>query len=402
MFIKANRLSVLISGICALILSMGIARYSFTPMIPQMQAQAGVSESLAGWLAGWNYMGYLTGLFVVWLLTDLRAKDFFFRYGLVVSIIATLVMAASDHRLVWYMSRYVAGVSTATGFMLGTGLILNWLHHHGYKSELGLHFAGIGAGICVSAAIVDATTTGGLLEINWRVQWVTLAGVAALLIIPAALLLPRPTEKEKEMTRDEDIGIGKGEGWLPTAKWLWMMQIAYFCAGFGNTVNVTFTSMITEMQPIPDWGAKMWMLVGLAAIPSPFIWDRISRKIGRLNSLRIAFVLNMVGNITLALTNSKETTMAAAIMFGFTFMGIVSLTLSTVGHIYGAKATNIMARLTFGYCIAQILSPVLSGIIAEQTGSFQLPLFIISGIMAIGLICIMLISNQDRQAVTVK
>lgn len=398
MFIQANRISVLISGICALILSMGIARYSFTPMIPQMQAQAGVSESLAGWLAGWNYMGYLTGLFIVWLLTDLRAKDFFFRYGLVISIITTLAMAASDHRLVWYMSRYLAGVSTAMVFMLGTGLILNWLHHRGYKSELGLHFAGIGAGICVSAAVVDATSAGGLFELHWRLQWVALAGVAALLIIPAALLLPRPAEQEKEMTRDEDIGIGQAK-WMPTTKWIWGMQIAYFCAGFGNTVNVTFTSMMTEMQPIPGWGAKMWMLVGAAAIFSPIIWDRISRKIGRLNSLRIAFVLNMIGNITLALTNSQQTTMAAAILFGFTFMGIVSLTLSTVGHIYGSRATNIMARLTFGYCIAQVLSPIMSGIIAERTGSFELPLFIISGIMGVGLICIMLISNNDKQEV---
>lgn len=400
MFIQANRLSVLISGICALILSMGIARYSFTPMIPQMQAQAGVSESLAGWLAGWNYMGYLTGLFVVWLLTDLRAKDFFFRYGLIVSVVATLVMAASDHRLVWYMSRYIAGVSTGTSFMLGTGLILNWLHHHGYKSELGLHFAGIGLGVCVSAAIVDATSASGIFALNWRLQWVVLAGVAAILTIPAALLLPRPAEEEKDLTRDEDIGIGKGEGWLPTAKWIWGMQIAYFCAGFGNTVNVTFTSMITEMQPIPGWGAKMWMLVGLAAIPSPIIWDRISRKIGRLNSLRIAFVMNMIGNIILATSAYHATTVAASILFGFTFMGIVSLTLSTVGHIYGARATNIMARLTFGYCIAQILSPVMAGIIAEKTGSFAVPLYIISGIMAIGLVCIMMISNKDRQAVS--
>ena len=77
--IQPNRISVLFSGICALILSMGIARYSFTPMIPAMQEQVAVTESLAGWLAGWNYIGYLTGLFIVWLISDLRAKDFFYR-----------------------------------------------------------------------------------------------------------------------------------------------------------------------------------------------------------------------------------------------------------------------------------------------------------------------------------
>ena len=37
--------------------------------------------------------------------------------------------------------------------LLGTGLILNWLIRHNHRSELGIHFAGIGLGIagCASA-----------------------------------------------------------------------------------------------------------------------------------------------------------------------------------------------------------------------------------------------------------
>ena len=157
-----------------------------------MSTQLGLSESAAGWLAGWNYMGYLAGLFIVWLVSDLRAKDFFYRYGLVVAVLSTAVMAAHDHVLVWYVSRFFAGIGTAAGFMWGTGLILNWLHHHGHKSELGLHFSGIGLGIIVSALVVDATGFGTALDLNWRLQWVTLAVVGLALLVPATLLLPLP------------------------------------------------------------------------------------------------------------------------------------------------------------------------------------------------------------------
>ncbi len=393
--LRANRTTVLFSGICALILSMGMARYSFTPMIPNMSAQLGLSESLAGWLAGWNYMGYLTGLFIVWLISDLRAKDFFYRYGLVVAVIATLVMAAHDHRLVWYMSRFFAGVATATGFMLGTGLILNWLHHHGHKSELGLHFSGIGLGIVACALVVDASGPGTALDFNWRLQWVALAGVAALLAIPAMALLPMPKPQDIEMARDEDIGEGSGVQ-PPSLRWLWLMQAAYFCAGFSNTLNVTFTSLIAELQPLDGWGAKMWLVVGIAATPAPFIWDRIARRVGRMTALKAAFVINVLGNITLALTFSLQTTVIAAVLFGFTFMGIVSLTLSTVGHAYGNKATQIMARMTLGYCVAQILSPILSGIIAELSGSFRLPLYIVSAIMILGLVSLFAAAREHR------
>ncbi|MDB2665095.1 YbfB/YjiJ family MFS transporter, partial [Porticoccaceae bacterium] len=331
---KTNRFLVLISGIFALILSMGIARYSFTPMLPAMQSQLGITESLAGWLAGWHYIGYIVGLFIVWLITDLRAKDFFYRYGLVVSVIATTFMAASDHSLIWYVSRFFAGVSSATSFMLGTGLILNWLNQNGYKSELGLHFSGIGIGIMVSALIVDNSGLGTWLDLNWRSQWLTLAAVGSMLLIPAMILLPRPRELEIQSLKDDNIGVGDLKQ-LPPVRWLVLMQFAYFCAGFSNTINVTFTSLITELQPLEGLGARMWLLVGIAATPAPFIWDRVARQIGRLNALSWAFVINIVGNLSLAMTNSIETTAIAATLFGFTFMGIVSLTLSTVGHLYG-------------------------------------------------------------------
>lgn len=393
--IKATRLSVLFSGICALILSMGIARYSFTPMIPNMQAQLGLSESLAGWLAGWNYIGYLSGLFVVWLVSNLRAKDFFYRYGLIVSVVTTFIMAASDHSLVWFMSRFVAGVSTATGFMLGTGLILNWLHHNNRKSEIGLHFSGIGLGIVTCALVVEFTGLGTYLDLNWRLQWVALGVVALLLALPAVLLLPMPSAEEIEMVRDEDVGQGRVKA--PSMRWLWLMQAAYFCAGFSNTLNVTFTSLITELQPLDGWGTKMWLLVGIAAAPAPLIWDRIARRIGRVSALKIAFGINVLGNLCLAMTFSLTTTIIASIMFGFTFMGIVSLMLSTVGHAYGRKATQVMARMTLGYCVAQILSPIMSGIVAEMTGSFRLPLYIVSLIIIAGMICLFMASREHRE-----
>ena len=379
--IKASRVTVLLSGICALILSMGIARYSFTPMIPIMHDQIGVTESLAGWLAGWNYIGYLVGLFIVWLISNLQAKDFFYRYGLVVAVISTLVMAASEHSLVWYVSRFFAGIACATGFMLGTGLILNWLRHNGYKSELGIHFSGIGLGIIVSALVVDATAG----SLNWRLEWVTLAAVGALFLLPAVLLLPRPKDDEIEMSRVDIMDIGTGMA-PPSARWLWFLQGAYFCAGFSNTLNVTFTSLITELQPLENLGSRMWLVVGVAATFAPFVWDRVARRIGPPDALIIAFVINIIGNLVLANTFSIVTTVIAAILFGFTFMGIVSLTLSTVGRAYGTKATQVMARLTLGYCIAQVLSPIVSGAVAETSNSFTDPLYAVSVIMLIGLI----------------
>jgi MFS family permease len=397
--LKASRASVLFSGICGLILSMGIARYSLTPMLPHMQAQLDLSQSTAGWLAGLNYWGYLTGLFIVWLVKDLRAKDFFYRYGLVVAALATAVMAAHDHQVVWFASRFFTGVASATGFMLSAGLILNWLHHNGYRQELGIHFSGIGLGIIVSALVVDATGLDSVFAVNWRLQWVILSAVGFLLLIPAIALLPVPKKDEVEMSRMDDLGQNST---LPSKRWMLTMQAAYFCAGFSNTLNITFTSLITELQPLEGFGEKMWLLVGISATLAAFLWDRLARRFGRLNMLKVAFAVGVIANITLATSFSLLSTAIAALLFGLAFIGIVSLTLSMVGRMYGLKASQVMAKLTLGYCIAQILSPIFAGFIAQATGSFILPLYIVSGIMIVGMICLLSIRNEHKELIQTK
>ena len=385
---QPNKYTVMFAGVCALILTMGIARYSFTPMIPYMQSQTGMSESLAGWLAGWSYIGYLAGLFIVWLMRDLRLKDYFYRYGLFIAIFTTMIMAFHDHRLVWYLSRFFAGISTALGFMLGTGLVLKWLIHNNQKQEMGLHFAGAGLGIVVGALVVNYAADSILGGLGWRGQWLALAGFGCLLFLPAFFLMPFPKSEQIE----ESVKIDRTNE--PSKRWLMLLTIAYICAGFSNTVNITFTSLITEYIPLENEGTIMWLYVGLAAAPAPFVWDRIARRVGYLNAIRGAFAVNIASNFLMTTGVSYFAVSLSSILFGFAFMGIVSLTLTIIGNKYRYRATQVMAQLTLGYCVAQIISPIIAGIIAEQSGSFNLALFAVSGIMVIGMLCLSLMKRE--------
>ena len=391
--IRTSKYSVLISGVCALILAMGIARYSFTPMIPYMNNQLGMTESLAGWLAGWNYIGYLTGLFIVWLMNDFKAQDFFYRYGIVIAIFSTAIMGVHDHSLIWYLSRFFGGISTALVFMLGTGLIANWLNRHGHKEDLGLYFTGLGLGIVLGALIVEYAANSLLGGLSWRGQWFTLAGFGVIFAIPALLLLPFPDEqqikefKQRNQSRSEE----------PSKKWLLMLTIAYICAGFSNTINVTFTSLMAENIPLRNHGTTMWIFVGLAAAPAPLIWERlVAQKIGYLKAIRLAFVVNIISNLLMTFFVSFSAIAISALLFGLSFMGIVSLTLKVIAYKYRYRATNVMAQLTLGYCLAQIISPIMSGVVAEMTGSFNIPLYIVSAIMVIGLLCLSVIKREGR------
>ena len=56
-----QRLKVLTAGILGLLLFLGIARFSYTPLLPLMREQAGLGVAAGGWLAAINYAGYLSG-----------------------------------------------------------------------------------------------------------------------------------------------------------------------------------------------------------------------------------------------------------------------------------------------------------------------------------------------------
>jgi MFS family permease len=372
--------SVLASGIFALVLTMGVARFAYTPMLAYMQPQTGMGDALAGWLAGWNYLGYLSGVLLVTRLKDLMLKDRLYRIGLVLAVATTAMMALAESPVLWGASRYLAGLSTAAGLMLGSGLILNWLIRHGHRSELGIHFSGLGIGIVLGGLLVELAAP----FMDWRGQWWLLTLVGAMLLVPAWRWLPRPNQGMPLAAHHTD---GSGE---PPPWWLWLLQGAYLCAGFGYAINATFTVLITDQQPaLAGQGGLMWLLVGLAAAPAPVLWDRVARRLGYLRTLQLAYLLQILGIVLPVLSGSLVAAVTSSLLFGLTFIGIVSLVLTMVGVRYPAHPAQIMARLTLGYGVAQIVAPVVAGELSELTGTFDGSLLMVAAIMVLGLLCLL-------------
>lgn len=375
-----SHIKVLFAGVMNLILSLGIARFAYTPLLPIMQSQTALGDATGGWLATFNYMGYMAGALIAASISNLHIKDTLYRIGLILALVTTAGMGFSENIWLWGAMRFLAGLSSAAGLLIGSGLILNWLIRHNHRMELGIHFSGLGLGIVLSAVAVDLMAD----YLSWDQQWLALTLIGIVLFIPAWRWLPRP-----DSTPFTNSGV-KMEDSPPRRNWLIILFSSYFCAGFGYVVSATFLVVIVESEPaLQGNGELAWLMVGLAAAPACFIWDRIARKTGELKALAMAFGLQIVGIMLPTLfAPSLQLVLFSAALYGGTFIGIVSLMLTMMGKFYPTKPAKPMGKLTLSYGVAQMVAPALAGTLAETTGTYNGSLYLAAAIMGMGLLLI--------------
>lgn len=373
--LSTQRYRVILAGICALILSVGLARFAYTPMLPIMRQHAGLTDVTGGWLATINYAGYMSGALLAAFVGDLRLKFHIYRIGLVLALLTTLAMGLTADPWLWAGLRLLAGFSSTAGLLLASGLVLNWLIRHQHRPELGLHFAGVGLGIVVSGVAVVGTLACSL---SWDEQWLALGALGLLFFVPAWAWMPQPPH-----TSVQAIAAKPSAG---AVRWMRLLIGSYFCAGFGFVISATFIVAILDKLPqLAGHGGWVWTVVGAAAVPSSFLWDRAAQRWGGINALLVAYGLQLVSVLLPAVSADVSLNLLSAALYGVTFVGIVSLSLALIGRRFPDNPAKAMARLTLSYGVAQILAPAMAGYIAQATGSYHGALWITAAVLAVGM-----------------
>jgi predicted MFS family arabinose efflux permease len=371
-----DRYKVLAAGVFSIALALGVARFAYTPLLPLMQQQAGLGVSEAGWLASINYVGYLCGALVASLISDLVLKDRLYRIGMVAAVVTTAMMAASRDPWVWAVSRFLAGLCASAGMLLGTGLILNWLIRHEHRSELGIHFSGLGLGIAGAAAAVMAMNRLGL---DWRDQWWAFTGAALVLLVPSLGWMPPPdrsplTRSGRAMPDDP-----------PGSLFLAVFMASYFCAGVGYVVSATFIVAIVDRLPgMAGSGTLVFLAVGVGAAPACILWDFVARRMGDLGALTLAGALQIVGILLPVLSQSLVLALCGALLFGGAVVGLVSLVLTMAGRFYPTRPAKMMGKMTLSYGLAQVVAPAITGTVAVEYGGYRAGLYLAAAAMAVG------------------
>lgn len=387
--LSLSRPQVVIAGICALIITVGLARFAYTPLLPIMNKEAGLSLLAGGWLATFNYMGYIVGALVAANLSDLSLKYRIYKVCLVVSIASTAGMGATTDLYLWATLRLVSGVASVAGMLIASGLIMNWLLRKGMTQELGLHFTGLGLGIVVSGVAIILMSD----YFSWYQQWYWMATIALLFFPMAWMWMPQPMKMPcKAMTASVNSNA-VSPGWMK------VLIAFYFCTGFGYAIGATFiVAILGKFEFFAQIGSVVWIIVGAAAIPSSFLWDRIARSTSTVTALIVANTLETLAILVPRFTDDTSINVVGALFFGSTFVGIVSLTLALVGRSFPDNPAKAMAKLTISYGIAQIIAPAAAGYLATRYGGYSDSLIVTGAALSMGTLLLFFLRSSRYQA----
>ncbi|MBI0313820.1 YbfB/YjiJ family MFS transporter [Streptomyces javensis] len=329
---------------------MGVGRFVYTPILPLMHTQAGLSAATGANLATANYVGYLIGALAGTFLPRLTRSPAVLRSCLVMLAVSLAAMPLTHATGVWLLLRLCAGVVSAVIFVIAVSSLLSHLRDHPAHLP-GWAFGGVGAGIALSGSLVLALRTIA----DWQAAWWASAGLSALLAVPAWFLRPEPAPPSASATPRP--GAERRETGPPTHRWFTALFASYTLEGVGYIIAGTFLVAAID-QSSPGWiGSGAWVLVGLAAIPSSALWAGLGRRWSRPSLLLAALGVQAVGIALPALIGGVAAALISAVLFGATFIGVSTLALATGAHLRFPRA---VALLTTGYSVGQILGPLVA------------------------------------------
>ena len=368
---KTNNVAILIlTGIAALTIAVGIGRFSYTPILPYMISELNLTTTEAGLIASSNYLGYLLGSLIPIFPQFPKNIRSIFIYSIFISIISLFAMGLTNTFEVFILIRFIHGIFSAFVLILGTSLIVSHVQKKG-KIFLGTaHFSGVGLGMALSAIVVSYL---GFLNFTWDELWFSIGILAIILSFQIIKFTPiQKAEVKYNLKSKHKTSLGFS-----------LITISYGLYGFGYVAFGTFISTMSRLTPgLEKTEPYVWFVVGVTGIPSVFFWNWFGSKIGNDIGLFLANLILGLGVLFSVLINNEFGIFISCILFGLSFVPITSMCLLEGQKRFSGSFIVSTAILTFSFSIGQMIGPYLSGLLTDYYGSFFFSM-IISGIVLI-------------------
>ncbi len=242
---------------------LGIGRFAYALVLPDMRETLGWSYSAAGFMNTINAVGYLVGALVASRLIQRVGWAAAIRGGTLACVAALAICALTGNFVALSLARLVLGLGAAAGFVAGGALAATIAQSRPERANflLSLFYAGPGIGILSSGLIAPFTLQYFGPGSWWMVWW-------ALTLLSAAMTAPLFLIRIESGAR-----FSEGSHAAFAIRPVLIYLAGYFLFGAGYIAYMTF--MIAYVR---DGGggaaaqAAFWGLIGLSAFVTPWAW----------------------------------------------------------------------------------------------------------------------------------
>ncbi|MEZ5649924.1 MAG: YbfB/YjiJ family MFS transporter [Burkholderiaceae bacterium] len=350
---------IVVIGVVALAVAMGIGRFAFTPLLPLMLRDGSLAVASGAEWAAANYVGYLLGALTAtrYSLNPVRGLHLALM-GVTVTTLAVAFVGGESAALVGAMLRAAAGVFSAWVLVCVSSWGLSELARR-HVSHLGaLIYAGVGLGITLAGLIA---WLGGLQRATWL--WAEFGVLAA-----AGSWFVWKWSGQAGPERSPPVAAAphrpKGGRW-------WGQVGLVFCYGsfgFGYIVPATFLpAMAREQVSDPLVFGLAWPLFGLSAALSVVAAARWLRSWPRQRVWALAQAAMALGTALPLTTRSLWALALSAVFVGGTFMVATMAGLQLARERSPADPTRLLARMTGAFAVGQIIGPLAVRAIGADT-----------------------------------
>ncbi len=322
-------------------------------------------------------------------------------------------------RIVLWWSLFTAVTPLATGllslmiirFLFGMGeagtypncmiIMSRWFP----VQEMGRSLTWVGIGSQIGSAIAPLIIVPLAVAYGWRAPFYVNAAIGIVWVLVCYVWFRDTPAKMKGIDPKEVTYIEKSSRFSSAhhmVPWkvilrnrnLWALMLMYFCCQWANYFFVAWMPVyLQEGRGLSENEMKsvvfVLFLVGIGGfLIGGYVGDLLVKKRGLLFGRRFVgmFGLGMCSVLLLLAAMSSDTTIASLCFIGangfFSFGVMVSYAVCTdIGRNNAGTVTGAMNF--FGQMGAFFLA-IIFGKIAQSTGSFQLPLFIVAGVMLTG------------------
>ncbi len=357
---------------------LGIGRFAYALVLPDMRDALGWSYSAAGFMNTINAAGYLAGALVASRLVKQFGLSATVRWGTLACVISLALCAISGNFAVLSFARSLAGFGAGAAFVAGGALAATIAHSRPERANflLSLFYAAPGLGILASGLIapfvLQAFGPG-----SWWIVWWALTALAIAMAIPL-LLTPFDTRAHDAETTSVKFAL------RPVLIYL----VGYFLFGAGYIAYMTF--MIAYVRDSGGGAAAQsafWSLIGLSAFITPWVWRGVLALDRGGASTAIILSANAVGAALPLFGHSTLLLALSALVFGVAFFAVVASTTAFVRFNYPpGEWPKGIAAMTIAFGVGQTLGPIAVGAITDAIGSLSYALNVSAAMLAVGAI----------------